>query len=98
MKKIAVLVFSALTFAALSVPFAQFTPIARAEDAPKTTDAPLQENIRHMIEAARDGVFPALVNISVVTMRYWDGKEHKGRATGSGTIISPDGYVVTNQH
>src|SRR5262245_19252185 len=73
---------------------------ARATDASgdRPPIAPLQANLRQMIEQARDGVFPALVNISVVTMRYWDGKEHKGRATGSGTIISPEGYVVTNQH
>ncbi len=95
MKTLAFRISSALTIAALALPIAR---LAQADDAAKSTDAPLQENIRHMIEAARDGVFPALVNISVVTMRYWDGKEHKGRATGSGTIISPDGYVVTNQH
>ena len=51
-----------------------------------------------MIELARDRVFPALVNIEVVTMRYWGGKERKGRGVGSGTIISQDGHVLTNQH
>ncbi len=58
----------------------------------------LREGLRKLIEAARDGVFPALVNIDVVTMRYWDGKEQKGRSVGSGTIISPQGHVLTNQH
>ncbi|GMU35396.1 MAG: PDZ domain-containing protein [Planctomycetia bacterium] len=58
----------------------------------------LREGIRTLIESARDKVFPALVNINVVTVNYWDGKEHKGTAVGSGTIISPDGYVITNQH
>jgi len=71
---------------------------ARADDLKPPKGAPLQENLREMIEQARDGVFPSLVNISVVTKRYWNGKEQKGRATGSGTIISQDGYVVTNQH
>ena len=51
-----------------------------------------------MIELARDRVVPALVNIEVVTMRYWGGKERKGRGVGSGTIISQDGHVLTNQH
>ncbi|MCB9854938.1 MAG: PDZ domain-containing protein [Phycisphaerales bacterium] len=51
-----------------------------------------------MIELARDQVFPALVNIHVSTVSYWGGKERKAAATGSGTIISPEGYVVTNQH
>src|SRR6185436_6471927 len=50
------------------------------------------------IELARDRVFPALVNISVVTVDYYGGKEHKGAAVGSGTIISTEGYILTNQH
>lgn len=58
----------------------------------------LREDLRQMIELARDQVFPALVNIHVSTVSYWGGKERKGAATGSGTIISADGYVVTNQH
>jgi len=58
----------------------------------------LREDMRHMIEAARDRVFPSLVNISVSTVNYWGGREHKGQATGSGTIISLEGYVITNQH
>lgn len=58
----------------------------------------LREDLREMIELARDQVFPALVNIRVSTINYWGGKERKGAAVGSGTIISPEGYVVTNQH
>ncbi|MCP4246829.1 MAG: trypsin-like serine protease, partial [bacterium] len=58
----------------------------------------LREDMWNMIALARDRVFPALVNIEVVTARYWGGKERKGRAVGSGTIISEEGYVVTNQH
>lgn len=60
--------------------------------------AELRSEVREIITQARDRVYPALVNISVVTVQYWDGKEVKGRSTGSGTIISPEGYVVTNQH
>jgi len=58
----------------------------------------LREEIRKMVTQARDQVFPALVNISVITVNYTGGKETKGGATGSGTIISPEGYVVTNHH
>lgn len=73
--------------------------IARAYKPGNTPDADaLREGIRTLIESARDKVFPALVNINVVTVNYWDGKEHKGTAVGSGTIISPEGYVITNQH
>ena len=58
----------------------------------------LRENLRRIVETARDRVFPALVNIRVSTINYWGGKEHKGASVGSGTIISPEGYVLTNQH
>lgn len=58
----------------------------------------LREGLRQMIEGARDQVYPSLVNIRVSTVDYWGGKEHKGAATGSGTIISREGYVLTNQH
>ncbi|QOI99995.1 MAG: trypsin-like peptidase domain-containing protein [Phycisphaeraceae bacterium] len=50
------------------------------------------------LAAARDRVFPALVNIRVVTVNYVGGQESKGGGNGSGTIIGPEGYVVTNQH
>ncbi len=69
------------------------TPAATVPDVEQ-----LREGLRHIIEGARDRVFPALVNINVVTVNYWDGKEHKGGAVGSGTIISSEGYVITNQH
>ncbi len=51
-----------------------------------------------MVTSARDRVFPALVNIDVVVLEYRSGKESKSRSGGSGTIISPDGYVLTNAH
>lgn len=58
----------------------------------------LRQDLREMISLARDRVFPSLVNIRVITVRYWDGRERKGQAVGSGTIISPEGYVLTNYH
>jgi serine protease Do len=58
----------------------------------------LREGIRRMITAGRDRVFPAMVNINVVAVSYWGGKEHKHRSVGSGTIMSPEGYVLTNYH
>lgn len=82
--------------AALSVPWAAASWNDPPSDQVKAEQ--LREDLRRMIEVARDRVFPALVNIHVVTVDYWDGKEQKGQSVGSGTIISEEGYVVTNQH
>ena len=53
---------------------------------------------RATVEAASHKVFPALVRIHVVEAYYRSGRERKSEASGSGFIISPDGYVVTNHH
>lgn len=58
----------------------------------------LDQDIRNAISSARDRVFPALVNIDVVVLEFQGGKESKLRSTGSGTIISKDGHVLTNAH
>ncbi|MEO5916117.1 MAG: PDZ domain-containing protein [Luteolibacter sp.] len=50
------------------------------------------------VEAAVSAVYPALVRIHVVAEEGGDGRMQKQRASGSGTIISPDGYILTNHH
>lgn len=50
------------------------------------------------IEAAVQAVYPALVRIHVVSEEGGDGRMQKQRASGSGTIISPEGYILTNHH
>ncbi|MEO7340125.1 MAG: PDZ domain-containing protein [Luteolibacter sp.] len=50
------------------------------------------------IESAVQSVYPALVRIHVVSEEGGDGRMQKERASGSGTIISPDGYILTNHH
>lgn len=47
---------------------------------------------------AKDRVAPALVHIRPVKEIYSQGKREEFVVIGSGCIISPDGYVVTNEH
>ena len=67
----------------LAVPFVQTTAFAKADP---------------QVEAAVQAVYPALVRIHVVAEEGGAGRMQKGRASGSGTIISPDGYILTNHH
>lgn len=50
------------------------------------------------IEASVQAVYPALVRIHVVAEEGGAGRMQKMRASGSGTIIHPDGYILTNHH
>ncbi|MGC4015582.1 MAG: PDZ domain-containing protein [Luteolibacter sp.] len=50
------------------------------------------------IEASVQSVYPALVRIHVVAEEGGGGRMQKMRASGSGTIIHPDGYILTNHH
>ena len=51
-----------------------------------------------VVHAALSRVSPSLVRIHVVSIDYQEGRELKRQAAGSGTIISPEGHVVTNHH
>jgi len=53
---------------------------------------------RHAVHMALGKVSPSLVRIHVVWLDHQDGRELKREASGSGTIITPDGHVVTNHH
>ena len=53
---------------------------------------------RTQIEPAIEKVYPALVRIYVVCEEPSGGRMQRQRASGSGAIISPDGYIVTNHH
>ena len=50
------------------------------------------------IQRAVEAVYPALVRIHVVFEEGRDGRMEKQRASGSGAIISDDGYIITNHH
>src|SRR5919106_80414 len=50
------------------------------------------------VHTALQKVAPSLVRIHVVSLDHHDGRELKREAAGSGTIITPEGHVVTNHH
>src|SRR5437879_4057899 len=55
-------------------------------------------NVRAAVDAAIVRMRPALVRIHVVSAEYREGREMKMQAVGSGSIISKDGYLITNHH
>ncbi len=57
-----------------------------------------QENSQQKVLEAKQMVFPALVHIQPVKEFLSSGEKQKVQVTGSGVIISADGYVVTNNH
>ncbi|HET7219646.1 MAG TPA: PDZ domain-containing protein [Vicinamibacterales bacterium] len=76
-------VFATLLFLSVAV-------AASAQSAPPDNTA--------AVEAAISRVAPSLVRIHVVSIDYQDGRELKREASGSGTIITADGHVITNHH
>jgi len=58
----------------------------------------IRQGLRQMIASARDRVFPSLVHIDVIAVRYVEGRELRVRRQGSGTLISAEGHVLTNEH
>ena len=70
-------------------------PAASAQSTPAIHSTP---EITAEVQAALAKVAPSLVRIHVVSVDFQDGRELKREASGSGTIISPDGLVITNHH
>jgi len=76
---------------------------AKTAEAPKKANPtkatkPASSADQALIDAAIAKVYPALVRIHVVAESPKDGRMQKHGGTGSGTIIHPDGYVLTNHH
>ena len=97
------LAVSALLGCASTAPAREAAPettphVAAANHAINEQTAGATPDIRDAISFARDKVAPALVHIHVVSYSYYGGKENKSQAVGSGTIFSPEGYIVTNAH
>ena len=60
--------------------------------------ASAQSASRDQIDTALSAIYPSVVRIEVVTAAFNAGKEWRTEVFGSGTIVSADGYVVTNHH
>ncbi|WP_191621136.1 PDZ domain-containing protein [Marinihelvus fidelis] len=89
----------ALVSSFISLPIgADTAPEAQDQNQHQDPADQLRHNLQALITSARDRVFPSLVNIRVITANYFNGDEHKGLSVGSGTVISPEGYVLTNFH
>src|SRR4051812_3281604 len=77
-----------LRSAAILAGLALCAPIAARQRSPSES----------LIVSALARISPSLVRIHVVTYGYEEGREVKREASGSGTIISPEGHVLTNHH
>jgi serine protease Do len=56
------------------------------------------EDLPTMIHHAQEHVFPSLVYVKPIRQYVASGERRLQQVFGSGVIISPDGYVVTNSH
>ena len=74
-------------------------PVAAAQaPAPAAIQAGAPAVPQRAIAAARDAVYPALVNLTVVARSFADGRTVRYPASGSGVVVTPEGHVLTNYH
>lgn len=55
-------------------------------------------DFREIISRAKSEVFPALIFVKPIVEDYGSGEKKQQEVFGSGVIITPDGYAVTNWH
>lgn len=55
-------------------------------------------DLQRSVTAAKHRVYPSLVNITVVSRYFEEGRTRRAPAGGSGVIVTPQGHVLTNYH
>lgn len=61
-------------------------------------DSPAEVDFRHVVQKAKDKVFPAVVFIKCLRESFDAGKKVTQEVSGSGVLMSADGEVLTNWH
>jgi serine protease Do len=72
--------------------------LVRPGDAPAGADERSTLDFPSVIENAKAKIFPAVVFLRPVQEDLSAGEKRRVEAFGSGVVVSPDGYVVTNHH
>jgi serine protease Do len=72
--------------------------VLRAPSAPAGSEERRPLDFPAVIETAKERVFPALVFLRPVQEDLSLGEKRRVEVFGSGVVVSPDGYVVTNHH
>jgi S1-C subfamily serine protease len=76
-------------------------PIRVIEPPPPTPEAVATSPLAPSLDAvahARDAVMPHVVSILVVREDFEAGEPKLSVSSGSGTVVTPDGHIVTNAH
>ncbi len=58
----------------------------------------IPESVQGKAKLVAERIRPCIVKVFAVIPEFMQGKEIKMEVSGSGTIIHPDGYVLTNYH
>jgi serine protease Do len=89
---------AAIPCVALATPPEAMTALPASARADGASPAALPEAAGSRIAAARDAVLPYVVSILTVSQSFQQGEPTLSVSSGSGTVITPEGYIVTNAH
>ena len=82
----------------LALAGALWSPAAGAQAPVPPREVPSLARLSSDLEALSERIKPAVVQVLTTGYAPGDGLLVKQRASGSGVILDPDGYVLTNAH